>query len=133
MTRYLLDTDALIDFSKRRDPAYSWILTWIDGGETVGACAITVAEFYTGLSIDQAEEWREFITSLTYWDVTPEAAMRAGQDRYMFARAGASIGVADSLVAAVARQQDALLVTGNVKDYLMSDIALFPLARQRTE
>lgn len=30
MTTYLLDTTALIDFSKRREPAYSRILAWID-------------------------------------------------------------------------------------------------------
>ena len=40
MTRYLLDTDALIDFSKRREPASSRILSWVDEGETVGVCAI---------------------------------------------------------------------------------------------
>jgi len=36
MTRYLLDTDALIDFSKGAEPATSLILSWIDGSEVVG-------------------------------------------------------------------------------------------------
>jgi predicted nucleic acid-binding protein len=57
MTRYLLDTDALIEFSKRREPASSRILSWIDEGETVGVCAITVAEFAAGLSPEQLVAW----------------------------------------------------------------------------
>jgi predicted nucleic acid-binding protein len=127
VTRFLLDTDALIDFSKRREPAFSAILSWIDGDDTVGVCAICVAEFYSGLTGNDAEEWRAFISSLIYWDITPRAAMRAGQDRCAFLRAGRTISVTDSLLASVARAYQAVLVTGNVKDYPMQDIRLFSL------
>ena len=47
MTRYLLDTDALIDFSKGSEPATSHILSWIDAGDTLGVCAICMT---TGIS-----------------------------------------------------------------------------------
>jgi predicted nucleic acid-binding protein len=76
MTRYLLDTDALIDFSKRREPASSRILQWIDGGVTVGVCAVTVAEFAAGLSTEQLAAWEKFLTSLASWDMSPQTAMR---------------------------------------------------------
>jgi predicted nucleic acid-binding protein len=127
MTRYLLDTDALIDFSKRREPAFSHILSWIDAGDTLAACAVTVAEFYAGLSSAEATNWEEFISSLTYWHMSPQAAMQAGQDRYWFARQGKTITAADGLIAATAREHQAALVTGNVKDYPMEDVILFPL------
>lgn len=127
MTAYLLDTTALIDFSKRRDPAYVQILTWIEAGDTLAACAITLAEFYAGLSVDEAREWEEFVTALAYWPISPEAAMRAGQDRYRFARQGTAITITDALLAAVAREREAVLVTGNIKDYPMDDLQLFPL------
>ncbi len=71
MTAYLLDTTALIDFSKRREPAYSQILAWIEEGDTLAACAITVAEFYAGLSVDQARDWEEFVAALEYWRISP--------------------------------------------------------------
>jgi predicted nucleic acid-binding protein len=128
VTRYLLDTDALIDFSKRRDPAYSQILAWIDAGDLLGASAITIAEFYSGLTQNEAAAWEEFVSSLAYWDIGVWAAMQAGQDRYRFARQGRIITTTDALVAAAARQYGAVLVTGNTKDYPMEDISVFPLA-----
>lgn len=127
MTLYLLDTDALIDFSKRREPAYARVLAWIDAAEAVGVCAITVAEFSTGLSAADLEAWHAFLTSLLYWDISPAAAMRAGQDRRTFARQGRSLSTTDCLVAAVAREQGAFVVTGNVKDYPMVDVQVFSL------
>src|SRR5947209_6099546 len=102
MTRYLLDTDALIDFSKGVEPAIASILSWIDGSDVVAVCSVPVAEFYAGLSSEQATHWHRFITSLTYWDISSEAAMRAGQYRYTFARAGQSITITDALLAALA-------------------------------
>lgn len=127
MTRYLLDTDALIDFSRSSEPATSSILSWIDGSDVVAVCPISVAEFYAGLSTEQAPRWREFITSLTFWDIGWEAAMRAGQFRYAFARAGRSITITDALLAAVAEEHDATLVTRNVKDFPMARLSLFSL------
>jgi predicted nucleic acid-binding protein len=127
MTRFLLDTDALIDFSKRREPASSRILSWIDAGETVGVCAITVAEFAAGLSTERLGEWEEFLTSLTYGEIGPQSAMRAGQDRYFFARQGKAISITDCLIAAVARQQQAFVVTGNVKHYPMDGVRVSSL------
>lgn len=130
MTRYLLDTTALIDFSKQRDPAYSHILAWIDAGDTLAVCAINIAEFYAGLSPEDATKWEEFIATLTYWPISPKAAMRAGQDRYALARRGLTITTTDALVTVVSREQEAILVTSNVKDYPMGDITLFPLLPQ---
>ncbi len=132
MTAYLLDTTALIDFSKRREPAYSQLLAWIDNGDTLAVCAISVAEFYAGLSPREAGEWEEFITALSYWPIQVAEAMRAGQDRYAFARMGKTIAVTDALIAAVARKHQAVLVTNNLKDYPMPDVQLFPLdSRER--
>ena len=127
MTAYLLDTTALIDFSKRRDPAFSQIRSWIRAGDTLGACAITIGEFYAGLSQEDALDWEEFVTALVYWPISPRAAMTAGQDRYRFARQGIAITITDAFVAAVAREHGAIVVTANVKDYPMGDIELFPL------
>jgi len=53
--------------------------------------------------------------------------MHAGQDRYSFARRGRTLSITDMLVAATAREHQAILVTGNVKDYPMTDIDIFPL------
>lgn len=127
MTQYLLDTDALIDFSKGAEPATSLILSWIDGSDTVAVCPITVAEFFAGLTREQAAHWEQFVAALDYWEISRGAAVRAGQERYALARTGRSTTTTDMLLAAVARECDATLVTGNVKDFPLSDLSLLPL------
>jgi predicted nucleic acid-binding protein len=127
MTRYLLDTTALIDFSKAREPARSQIQAWIDGGDDVGLCAINVAEFFAGLPPPERVLWDQFLGALRFWDITRAAASQAGIWRYDFARQGVTLTTADTLVAAVAREWQAVLVTNYLKDYPMSGLRLLPL------
>lgn len=127
MTRYLLDTDVLIDFSKGIEPVTERLLTWIDGTDIVAVCAISVAEFCAGLTPNQATQAARFLDSLTYVDISRSAAARAGQDRYAFARAGTSITTTDALLAAVAREYAATLVTSNIKDFPMEDVFLLSI------
>jgi predicted nucleic acid-binding protein len=127
MTRYLLDTDALIDFSKGIEPVTSSILAWIDGDDTVAVCAITVAEFFAGPTSEQASRWDGFVTALPYWQISRGAAMRAGRYRYTFARTGASVTTTDAFLAAVARENAATLVTGTVKHFPMEGLSLLSL------
>lgn len=131
MTRYLLDTTVLIDFSKRREPVSSTVLRMLESGDSVGVCAINVAEFYSGARRGEDARMDRFLGALITWPITFEAAVRAGQDRFEYARAGRALSTTDVLVAAVSRAEDAILVTANVKDYPMSDLTLFPLAVQR--
>lgn len=127
MTRYLLDTDALIDFSKGVEPVTARILFWIDGAETVALCAVSVAEFYAGLPPEHAREWQHFISSLAYWEITPEVAMQAGQDRYHLGRVGVTMTITDALLAATARGYQATLVTSNVKDFPLEELSVLSI------
>jgi predicted nucleic acid-binding protein len=127
MTRYLLDTSVLIDFSKGRQPAKSRVLEIIAGGDEVGLCPVNVAEFYTGISLGQEPNLDEFITALDCWEVTFEDGLTAGEYRWQFAKEGKALSTADVLIAAVARRQRAAVVTGNAKDYPMADIEILPL------
>ena len=127
MSRYLLDTTALIDFSKGREPAFSLVRRFVENGEEVGISPINVAEFYSGLSPSQHAVWDEFFEPLTLWPISLNAARRAGRFRYDFARQGVSLSTTDTLVAAVAIEHRATLVTGNVKDYPMDEVTLLPL------
>lgn len=123
MTRYLLDTDVLVDFSKGIRSVTTQLLAWIDGTDTVAVCAISVAEFSAGLTPEQTAQVEPFLASLTYWDIGRHAAIRAGQDRYSFARMGFAITTTDALLAAVAREYQATLVTSNLRDFRMEDIS----------
>jgi len=119
LSRYLLDTTAIIDFSKGREPTRSRILDMIDAGDELGVCAINVAEFYSGLPAERRDVWRNFLMALPYWEIAHETAENAGVQRYSLDRAGRNVSTTDALVASVARQHNATIITENVKDFLL--------------
>jgi predicted nucleic acid-binding protein len=131
MTRYLLDTDTLIDSSKGREPVRSRVLQMIESGDVLGVCAINIAEFYSGLPLDQRESWDDFFTSLTFWDITRDAAIRAGQCRFQAARSRQALTTPDALIAAVATETDATVLTSNVKDYTIAGVSVGSLRSDR--
>lgn len=131
MSRYLLDTTALIDFSKRREPAFSLVHRFLQNGDEIGVSPINVAEFYSGLAASAWEIWDEFFEPLILWPISLSAAKQAGKFRYDFARNGISLSTTDTLVAAVALEYRASIVTSNVKDYPMREVTLLPLQQER--
>lgn len=131
MSRYLLDTTALIDFSKGREPAFSLVNRLIEHGEEVGVSPVNIAEFYTGLAPSAWEVWDEFFEPIFLWPISLSAAKQAGKFRYDFARAGIALSTTDTLVAAVALEQGASVVTSNIKDYPMREVTLLPLREER--
>lgn len=127
MSRYLLDTTALIDFSKGREPALSRIVQMIEQGDELGVCAVNIAEFYAGIPLEKYPIWEEFFASLYYWEITREEAQLAGYFRHHFASLGISLSTTDTLIAAVARERKAIIVTDNLKDYPMDGVRLLTL------
>lgn len=127
MARYLLDTTALIDFSKDREPARSRILRMIESGDELGVCAVNIAEFYAGLPPERWTVWDDFLSALQYWEITWGTARQAGRFRYDFARRGIALSTADTLVAAVAWERGATILTDNVEDYPMDEVRVLSL------
>jgi predicted nucleic acid-binding protein len=123
----MLDTSVLIDLSKSAGAARLRIRGWIDGGDEVGVCGIQIAEFYRGLAPSERPVWDAFFDVLHFWEVSLEAARRAGIDQYDFDRRGQAIGTSDAIIAAVAWAQAAILVTNNVRDFPMPDVQLLSL------
>lgn len=122
MTRYLLDTDTLIDISHNVEPTRSRVRSLMDRGEQVGVCAVNIAEFMAGIPPHERARWVAFFTSIRHWRIPRDAALRAGYDRYDFARRGQAVSATDALVAATARYWTATIVTGNVRHFPMTDV-----------
>jgi predicted nucleic acid-binding protein len=131
MSRYLLDTTALIDFSKGYEPAFSLVHRFLQNGDEVGVSPINIAEFYSGLAASQWDVWDAFFEPLILWPISLSAAKQSGKFRYDFARTGITLSTTDTLVAAVALEYRASIVTSNVKDYPMREVTLLPLQEDR--
>ena len=127
MSRYIVDTDTLIDFSMDREPTSSRLLKLIEDGAELGVCAVNVSEFYTGLDERRLADWDRFFSALTYWPITLTAARLAGVNRYSFARAGETLTISDALVAAVALVEQATILTDNREDYPMPEVTTLSL------
>src|SRR4051812_26442118 len=109
--KYLLDSDTLIDYIQDRGNARPRITTMIEQDDEVAVCAITVAEVYTGLSEKRRDIWESWILALSYWHIGYAVAVQAGTYRKTASEAGRTLAVTDSLLAALAREKGAILLT----------------------
>jgi predicted nucleic acid-binding protein len=125
--KYLLDADTLIDYLKNRGNARPLITAMIEADDEVALCAVTVAELYSGLSGKDRTIWESWLMALSYWHISIGAAMRAGAYRKTASEAGRTISVTDSLLAALAYENNATLLTSNIKDYPMKDVRVMSL------
>jgi predicted nucleic acid-binding protein len=119
MALHLLDTSAVIDLSKGFEPTSTWIQQQSEAGEELGICPITIAEFCAGLSPHQYEQWDEFFAALTFCPISFAASVQAGRWRSGFRARGIQLSTTDTLVAAVAADVGAIVVTSNIKHYPM--------------
>ena len=68
-----------------------------------------------------------FLESLEYYHVTWPVARIAGLLKRDYVRKGITLSVADATIAAVAMVHELTLMTDNVKDFPMKQLALYPL------
>ena len=127
MRPYLLDTTALIDYSKQYEPVRGRVQALLDSDSEIGVCGINVAEFFAGVPPARRHDWDDFFASLTYWEITMDAAVRAGGYRHVFARVGVAISLPDALTAAVAAGVRATIVTRNVRHFPMDDVTVLDI------
>src|SRR3954452_17366261 len=120
--RYLLDADTLIDYIQDRGNARPRITAMIEQDDEIAVCVITVGEVYSGLSSKKRAIWESWIMALSYWHIGYDVAAKAGTYRKMASEAGRTLSITDSLLAALAVDRDAVLLTSNLKDYPMQDV-----------
>jgi predicted nucleic acid-binding protein len=99
----------------------------LNGGETVGVCAVVIAECYSGARPLERPGWEEIFAALNFWETTPDDAVLAGTWRYDFARRGVQLTTTDLLIASVARRVGAVVVTSNARHFPMPDVQVLPM------
>lgn len=129
MARYLLDTDAVIDYLMGIPASVSLIQELHGKGDSLCVCDVVIAEVYAGLRPQDREKAHTLVSSCYFLPTSPEAAQQAGEWRYAYARRGITLSTSDVLIAGTARDQQATLVTGEMNDYPMDQVSILPLPR----
>ena len=96
--------------------------TLSESGDILATSAINVEEIVRGLRPSEAAAATALFAGLEVLAVDMAAAWQAGEWRRNFAAQGVTLWQADCLIAATAKINGATLVTGNPKDFPMTDL-----------
>ena len=127
MATYLLDTSVIIDALNNKRGRRDLLLDLLKQGNLLACCPINVTEVYAGVRPKEETATEEFLKSLEYYHITWPVARMAGLLKRDYARKGTTLTLADTTIAAVAMINDLTLLTDNVKDFPMKELALHPL------
>ena len=127
MATYLLDTSVIIDALNNKRGRRDLLLDLLKHGNLLACCPINVTEVYAGVRPKEETATEEFLKSLEYYHITWPVARMAGLLKRDYARKGTTLTSADTTIAAVAMINDLTLLTDNVKDFPMKELALHPL------
>lgn len=126
MARRLLDTTSLIDFARGLEPSTTCLKQLLTSGDEIGVCPVTVGELFAGLQPHRHQDWNTLLSALVFWPISYSASVQAGMWKYTFARQGIQISMTDALVAAVADDVGATIVTSNGRHFPMGIPILDP-------
>ena len=88
---------------------------------------MNVAEFISGVPPGEQPRWEVFLDEFQYWDISREAAARAGEYRQRLRRRGVTLQLTDALIAAVAATREATILTNNITHFmLIADVRIQP-------
>lgn len=112
------DTDVLIDFLSGQEPIASFVAAAIAAEEGVMTTVVSRFEILAGVrSPKQERAVRKLLEALSTLDLDAEAADRAARVRRDLEKAGASIGMADSLIAGIVLEHGGPLLTRNRRPF----------------
>ncbi len=124
MATYLLDTSVIIDALNDKRQRREFLLDLLRHGNLLACCSVNVTEVYAGMRPTEESATEEFLKSLAYYHVSWPVARMAGLLKRAFAKKGTSLTTADTTIAAVAMVNDLTLLTDNVKDFPMKELAM---------
>ncbi|MBI2039629.1 type II toxin-antitoxin system VapC family toxin [Candidatus Microgenomates bacterium] len=128
MTKYLLDSDILMDFFKKKEYAVDCLDKLLIQG-TLVISTLSVTELRSGWTSEQAEQLLPQLYDLVkVLNLNKKTVELAGQYRQEYKKTkGILLPVVDTLIASTAILEKCQLVTRNKKDYPMSDIKFYPI------
>jgi predicted nucleic acid-binding protein len=127
MSTYLLDTNVIIDILNDKEERRALLLGLLNQGHVLACCPINVSEIYSGLRPKEEAATEEFLRSLLYFDITWPIACQAGLLKRDYSQKGKTLTMSDATIAAVALHHKVALITANVRDFPMKELAIYPL------
>ena len=127
MATFLLDTSVIIDTINDKRGRRLYLRGLLEAGNLLACCAISVAEIYAGMRPKEEEDTERFLTALEYYPIPFTTARLAGALKRDYRKKGATLSLADTLIAAVALDYHLTLITDNVKDFPMPELVLHRL------
>ena len=125
MSTYLIDSDVLIDYFKRRKEAVELINKLGSSGE-LAISVLSVTELRAGWEIDLAEKHiPDLYAIFQRVVVTQEIAEIAGEYRKEYGKRGITLPTIDVLIASTAILNNYVLVTRNIKHYPLPELSLY--------
>ena len=113
---FIADTDVLIDFLRGTGAAERLEVELSTG--RLCTTAVTAFELWAGANSPQQIAIVEtLLAAVTILPLDASSARRAGEVRRDLERSGTTIGMADSLIAGIALDHGAILITRNQKHY----------------
>ncbi|HEX5396210.1 MAG TPA: type II toxin-antitoxin system VapC family toxin [Candidatus Limnocylindria bacterium] len=117
--KLLVDTSVLIDHLRGRRAAVDLLLDAVTRGDELWAVVLSRSEVLRGMRAGEAPRTMRLLSSLSWLDVTPEIADRAGEIGRRYRRSHPGIDLVDLVIAAATEAMPARLLTLNVKHFPM--------------
>ena len=124
MTDHLLDSTALIDYFRRSQAIRDLLEQLENHGHQISVSTVGLVELYAGFDEQERLMANPVVDRWSYHEITPQIAKEAGRIRYEFLRRGNSLSIPDTLTAAVAIANEAILVTKNIRHFPMDGIRI---------
>lgn len=115
--RCLLDTTLIADHAHGFAPAVALLGRLYADGAELFTCDVVMCEALSGGTDDHLDAVARLLEPLEYVATSPNAARWAAGSRLSRHRAGGKLGLGDSLIAGVAADLGAIVVTRNRPDF----------------
>ncbi|OGO57443.1 MAG: hypothetical protein A2V84_06785 [Chloroflexi bacterium RBG_16_70_13] len=120
--RYLLDSTLLIDHANRDAAATALMFRLYEEGHELYTCDVVTCEALSRGEPDDLRHITVLLDALEYVSTSPAAARWAGAARRERNDAGGKRALGDALIAGLAIDLDAVVVTRNRKDFARQGI-----------
>ncbi len=120
--RYLLDSTLLIDHGNGDPGAIRMFRRLMEEGHDLYTCDVVTCETLSFGGRDDRRHMEALLDALEYVSTNPSAARWAGASRLARHRAGGKRAVGDALIAGVAAELEAVVVTRNGPDFRQQGI-----------